>query len=185
MLRTIIIVLGTMVPHVLKLRVDTAVDLWRRTDASMVILSGHRKEPALSVAETESARMLRGMRKAYASAETRFPRERVLLEHRSNNTAQNAVCSLLKARSACILGPRTKVMVVTSAFHVRRAREIFRRVWPGNSVTFHAASDPADVEWRKRLEDDILYDAIAKDVSNAWLLRTRCEAETACSVVME
>ena len=167
----LIIVLGAMAPHLLNLRIDTAVGLWKESseEKTTIILSGHQKKPAATLEATESVRMLRGMRSRWAN----LPRENVLLEHRSNNTAQNAVCSLLRAQSACITF--TEVVVVTNAFHVRRAREIFKRVW-GDAfhLTFRAAPDPPDVKWRKRLEDDVLYAGIGADVAEAWKFQERC-----------
>jgi uncharacterized SAM-binding protein YcdF (DUF218 family) len=79
--------------------------------------------------------------------ELRVPRERILLEEQSRNTRENAVHSadLLKAR-----GFET-VLLVTSAFHMRRALAAFRAVGveaiPAPTDFRRSASKPGVLAW--------------------------------------
>lgn len=52
------------------------------------------------------------------------------------------------------LEPGTKVLIVTSDFHTRRALSIFRRELPGKTFSVAAAHDPAQfsAQWWKRRE---------------------------------
>ena len=112
-------------------RTTTAVDLWKRTYAPIIIFAGASEDPN-SVASGELMK-----RDAVASG---VPESAILVEPSSNTTQQNAhaVASLMKAR-----GLRTAILV-TSPYHQRRAAYLFGREFPPANLTFtnYPARDP-------------------------------------------
>jgi uncharacterized SAM-binding protein YcdF (DUF218 family) len=112
-------------------RTLTAVDLWKRKYAPIIIFAGASEDPN-SVASGELMK-----REAVAGG---VPESAILVEPSSNTTQENAreVASLMKAR-----GLRTAILV-TSPYHQRRAANLFGREFPPANLTFtnYPARDP-------------------------------------------
>ena len=98
-------------------RLLTTYRLLRDGDARLAIVSGAAMDPALE--DFGEARVL-----ARQLREWGIDGERVVVEARARNTRENAVYSaeIVRARGL------SRVLVVTSAFHVPRASECFRAV---------------------------------------------------------
>ena len=112
-------------------RTVTAVDLWTRKYAPIIIFAGASEDPN-SVASGELMK-----REAVAGG---VPESAILVEPSSNTTQENAhaVASLMKAR-----GLRTAILV-TSPYHQRRAAYLFGREFSPANLTFtnYPARDP-------------------------------------------
>ena len=98
--------------HELTLRVDAAAECWRRGMAERIIACGGRT-PDTPVSE---AQVMRGMLAARG-----VPESAVLLEDSSQLTVEN----FINARRLLNM-PRPRVLIVTSDYHMTRARMICR-----------------------------------------------------------
>jgi uncharacterized SAM-binding protein YcdF (DUF218 family) len=114
-------------------RTETAVDLWKRHYAPVIVFAGASEDPN-SVASGELMK-----RDAIADG---VPAAAILVEPSSNTTQENArlVAELMKAHGF------TSAILVTSPYHQRRAAYLFAREFPAAQLTFtnYPARDP---EW--------------------------------------
>jgi uncharacterized SAM-binding protein YcdF (DUF218 family) len=114
-------------------RTETAVDLWKRKYAPLILFAGAAEDPS-SVASGELMK-----REAVALG---VPNSAILVEPSSNTTEQNArlVADLMKAQ-----GLRSAILV-TSPYHQRRAANLFAQTFGPDALTFgnYPARDP---EW--------------------------------------
>ena len=114
-------------------RTATAVDLWKRGLAPVIVFAGSSEDPA----SLPSAEIMK--REAVRLG---VPVDRVLTEPSSATTKENAtrVSDILRGYQI------TRVILVTSPYHQRRASIVFERQLEGTSITFR--NYPArDDEW--------------------------------------
>ncbi len=114
-------------------RTATAVDLWKRGFAPVIVFAGSSEDPA----SLPSAEIMK--REAVRLG---VPVDRVLTEPSSATTKENAtrVSDILRGYQI------TRVILVTSPYHQRRASILFERQLEGTSITFR--NYPArDDEW--------------------------------------
>lgn len=112
-------------------RTATAVDLWKRQYAPVIIFAGASLDPD-SVSSGEIMK-----REAVALG---VPASAILVEPTSNTTQENAqrVALLMKSRGL------STAILVTSPYHQRRAADLFGREFPPAGLTFtnYPARDP-------------------------------------------
>jgi uncharacterized SAM-binding protein YcdF (DUF218 family) len=112
-------------------RTETAVDLWKRKYAPLILFAGAAEDPN-SVASGEIMK-----REAVSLG---VPDSAILVEPSSNTTEQNArlVADLMKAH-----GLRSAILV-TSPYHQRRAANLFAQTFGADALTFsnYPARDP-------------------------------------------
>ena len=112
-------------------RTATAVDLWKRQLAPLIIFAGSAVDPA----SVSSAEIMK--REAIALG---VPPAAILIEPESATTEENAarVAELMSAR-----GLRSAILV-TSPYHQRRAADLFGRAFKPAKLTFrnYPARDP-------------------------------------------
>jgi uncharacterized SAM-binding protein YcdF (DUF218 family) len=112
-------------------RTETAVDLWKRLYAPIIIFAGASEDPN-SVASGELMK-----RDAIAMG---VPDAAILVEPSSNTTQENAllVADLMKSRGL------TSAILVTSPYHQRRASNLFAKEFAPAKLTFtnYPARDP-------------------------------------------
>lgn len=97
----------------LEWRVRLAVELWRAGDAPMIVFTGGLGTYPPSEAEAS----------ATLAESLGVPREAMVLEDRSTSTAENASRAAERLRVE-------RIVVVTDAYHVFRARRVFDRYFP-------------------------------------------------------
>jgi len=104
-------------------RTATAVDLWKRGIAPVLVFAGSSEDPA----SVPSAEIMK--REAVRLG---VPADRVLTEPSSATTKENAtrVSDILRGYQI------TRVILVTSPYHQRRASILFERQLEGTSITF-------------------------------------------------
>ena len=99
-----------------------------------------------------------------------IPHERVIVEPRARNTHENALFSQEIARERGF----SRVLVVTSAFHMRRAAECFAAVGmkvDTMSVDYRASpSVPVD-EWLPRAKTLAVTTAMLREMAGRWIYR--------------
>jgi uncharacterized SAM-binding protein YcdF (DUF218 family) len=156
-------------------RATRGVQLFREGKAPVIVASGRRLRPSAGIAELiEHDLVERGV-----------PKDRIVrFTHDGDGTLEEAeaLARLVKERKW------RKVIVVTSNYHTRRTRYIYRRVFPqGLEVSVASARDgDFDPEhwWEKRKSIKELTREFAGMVVTLWELRGRGEtSETAQSVV--
>ena len=122
------------------LREAEAARLWQQGLAPVIVVSGG------SIAwQTVAARVM-----AHHLEALGVPPGAILVEERATSTAENAAFTLPLVRAL----EARRVVVVTSNYHVRRARLAFRRVYEpaGIELSVHGTPDPAfnpDRWWRE------------------------------------
>jgi uncharacterized SAM-binding protein YcdF (DUF218 family) len=156
-------------------RATRGVQLFREGKAPVIVASGRRLRPSAGIAELiEHDLVERGV-----------PKDKIVrFTHDADSTLEEAeaLAKLVKERKW------RRVIVVTSNYHTRRTRYIFRRVFPQGLVVSVASTRDGDFDpehwWEKRKSIKELTREFAGMVVTLWELRGRSEtSETAQSVV--
>jgi uncharacterized SAM-binding protein YcdF (DUF218 family) len=156
-------------------RATRAAELYRQGVATLVVASGRRLRPNAGISELiEHDLVERGV-----------PKEKIMpFTHDADNTKEEAEALAKLASSQRWKG----LVVVTSNYHTRRARYIFRKVFPaGIAVNMAAAPDgefTPDQWWEKRKSVKLFAHEVAGMVEAIWELRSSSgSAEPAGRVV--
>jgi uncharacterized SAM-binding protein YcdF (DUF218 family) len=156
-------------------RATRAAELLREGKAPLVVASGRRLRPNAGIAELMEHDLV----------ERGVPKDKIVrLAHDADSTREEAeaLARLAKERKW------RSVIVVTSNYHTRRARYIFRRVFPQDIEVRIASARDGDFDpehwWEKRKSMKELTREFAGMVVALWELRGRSETrETSQSVV--
>ncbi|HEY6269174.1 MAG TPA: YdcF family protein [Candidatus Acidoferrum sp.] len=156
-------------------RATRGVQLFREGKAPVIVASGRRLRPSAGIAELIERDLV----------ERGVPKDKIVrFTHDADSTLEEAeaLAKLVKGRKW------RKVIVVTSNYHTRRARYIFRRVFPQGLVVSVASTRDGDFDpehwWEKRKSIKELTREFAGMVVTLWELRGRSEtSETPQSVV--
>ncbi len=142
-------------------RATRAAELFREGKAPVVVASGRRLRPNAGITElTEHDLVERGV-----------PKEKILrFAHDADSTREEAeaLAKLAKTKKW------RRVIVVTSNYHTRRARYIFRRVFPQDIETRVASARDGDFDperwWEKRTSTKDLMREFAAMAVAVWEL---------------
>ena len=179
------LILGTPINLLQELRENGAIlALEKFDDKKMeeiyITFSGKNKEDYVKSEfpdKTESIKMLRGFEKKLKSNKIIKVNKRnikYMLEEKSNNTAQNIVCTnqLWKNNNMLI----SKVYIITNKFHTKRTKLIIDKLKNYKIIPWEyeiiSAEDPYNVQWREALENDILINNVESDIST--VLENNC-----------
>jgi uncharacterized SAM-binding protein YcdF (DUF218 family) len=153
-------------------RATRGAQLFREGKAAVIVASGRRLRPNAGIAELME----------HDLAERGVPRDKIV------RFAQDADSTLEEAQAVAQLAKERKwhsVIVVTSNFHTRRARYIFRRVFSQGIEVRVASARDGDFDpehwWEKRKSVKELTREFAGMVVAVWELRGK--SETTQSVV--
>src|SRR5437588_5232198 len=156
-------------------RATRGAELFREGKAPVIVASGRRLRPNAGIAELMEHDLV----------ERGVPKDKIVrLAHDADSTLEEAVALVRLAKER----KWHSVIVVTSNFHTRRARYVFRRVFlPGMEVRIASARD-GDFDpqgwWEKRKSIKELMREFAGMVVALWELSARSETgETTQSVV--
>jgi uncharacterized SAM-binding protein YcdF (DUF218 family) len=157
-------------------RATRGAQLFREGKAPMIVASGRRLRPNAGIAELMEHDLI----------ERGVPRDKIA------RFVQDADSTVEEAQALTRLAKEKKwhsVIVVTSNFHTRRARYIFRRVFPqGVEVRIASARDgDFDPEhwWEKRKSTKELTREFAGMVVTWWELRGKSETKEATQSVVD
>jgi len=156
-------------------RATRAVQLFREGKVQVIVASGRRLRPNAGVAELiEHDLVERGV-----------PKDRVLRFTYDGDSTLEEAEALVKLVTQ---KKWRRVIVVTSNYHTRRARYIFRRVFPQGMQVSVASARDGDFDpghwWEKRKSIKELTKEFAGMLVTLWELRGRSETgETAQSMV--
>lgn len=119
-----IIVLGSV--KAAKYRVPVAVDIYKAGRAGKLMLCGGklRDFPVGQCSEAEHMRQ--------SALELGVAAEDILLENSSQNTVENILYALIELQKAFSLNRVRKVILVTTAYHMRRSLAIARYLFPAH-----------------------------------------------------
>lgn len=157
-------------------RATRAAELFREGNAALVVASGKRLRPTAGSAElTEHDLVERGV-----------PKDKILrFPHDADSTVEEAeaLVKLVKTKKW------HKIIVVTSNYHTRRARYIFRRVFPQDIEIRVASARDGDFNpqswWEKRKSTKLFVREIVGLVVTIWELRHGPEAPTPTQGIVE
>ena len=117
-----IIVLGSI--KAVQYRVPMAVDVYNAGRASKVMLCGGKMRDFSSGKCTEAEHMYK------AVLELGVAEEDIILEKESQNTVENILFALVELQRTLWLNKVRKVLLVTTAYHMRRSLAIARYFFP-------------------------------------------------------
>ncbi len=156
-------------------RATRAAELYREEKARVVVASGRRLRPNAGISELMEHDLV----------ERGVPRDKILrFAHNTDNTREEA-----EALARLVVEKKWhSAIVVTSNYHTRRARYIFRRVFPQDVEVRIASAREGDFDpehwWEKRKSIKALTHEFAGMIVTMWELRGRSEPrETSQSVV--
>ena len=149
-------------------RATRAAELFREGKAPLVVASGRRLRPSAGIAELMEHDLV----------ERGVPRDRILrFAHDADGTREEAEALARFAKER----KWRSVIVVTSNYHTRRARYIFRRVFPQDIEVRVASARDGDFDpqrwWEKRKSVKELMREFAGMMVALWELRGSSEKE--------
>lgn len=157
-------------------RATRAAELFREGKASLVVASGRRLRPTAGVAELMEHDLI----------ERGVPKDKILrVPQDGDSTVEEAetLAKLAKAKKW------HSAIVVTSNYHTRRARYIFRRVFPQSLDVRVASARDADFDpgawWEKRKSTKLFVREILGMMMTIWELRRGTQTPSATQAVVE
>lgn len=117
-----IIVLGSM--KAANYRVPLAVDAYKAGRAGKIIVCGGKLRDFPDGKHSEAEHM------CHAALELGVSKEDIILENLSLNTVENILFALIELQRAFSLNKVRKVLLVTTAYHMRRSLAIARYLFP-------------------------------------------------------
>lgn len=156
-------------------RATRAADLYRHGMAPIVVASGRRLRPYAGIAELMEHDLV----------ERGVPKDKIVrVAHNAENTKEEAQ---VLAQQALALKWRS-VIVVTSNYHTRRARYIFLRVFPKQTVVSVTGAHDGDFDpehwWQARKSLKELTREVAGMVVAMWELRGQSRVRSATPAVV-
>lgn len=155
-------------------RATRAAELFREGKAPLILASGRRLRPSAGIAELM----------VHDLAERGVPKDKIL------PFAQDADGTREQAEALAKLAKTKKwhkAIVVTSNYQTRRARYIFRRVFPQDVEISVASARDGDFDpenwWEKRKSTEVFMHEITGMVVTIWELRSATESPTAQRIV--
>lgn len=119
-----ILVLGSI--KAAKYRVPVAVEAYRAGRARKILLCGGKLREFPDGKRTEAQEMYQ------AALALGVPREDLILENSSQNTVENVLFALIELQRTLWLNRVSRVLLVTTAYHMRRSMAIARYLFPAH-----------------------------------------------------
>lgn len=155
-------------------RATRAAELFREGKAPLVVASGRRLRPSAGIAELMEHDLL----------ERGVPKDKILRfaeDADSTREEAEALAKLARARKW------HKAILVTSNYHTRRARYIFRRVFPQDIEIRVAGARDGDFDpenwWEKRKSTKVFMREIVGMMITIWELRSPTESPNTQGIV--
>lgn len=117
-----IIVLGSI--KATKYRVPMAVNAYHAGRAKKIMLCGGALRDFQEGKSSEAEHMYK------RALELGIPEEDIILENTSQNTVENMLCALLELQRTFWLNRVSKVLLVTTTYHMRRSLALARYLFP-------------------------------------------------------
>lgn len=117
-----IIVLGSL--KATKYRIPVAINAYNAGRANKIMLCGGK------VREFSDGECMEAEHMYKRVMELGIPKENIILEKKSQNTVENILCAMVELQHAFWLNNVKKVLLVTTAYHMRRSLAIARYLFP-------------------------------------------------------
>lgn len=155
-------------------RATRAAELFREGKAPLVVASGRKLRPSAGVAELMEHDLV----------ERGVPRDKILRFAQDGDSMREGAEALAKLAKT---KKWRKAIVVTSNYDTRRARYIFRHVFPQDIEISVASARDGDFDpenwWEKRKSTKLFIREIAGMMVTIWELRSTTESPTAQGMV--
>src|SRR5215467_3350166 len=155
-------------------RATRAAELFREGKAPLVVASGRRLRPSAGVAELMEHDLV----------ERGVPKDKILRFAQEGDSTYDAAAALAKLAKT---KKWRKAIVVTSNYDTRRARYIFRHVFPQGIEILMASARDGDFDpenwWEKPKSTDLFIHEIAGMMVTIWELRSVAESPTTQRIV--
>jgi uncharacterized SAM-binding protein YcdF (DUF218 family) len=157
-------------------RATRAAELFREGKAPLIVASGRRLRPNAGIAELMEHDLI----------ERGVPKDKILRVVQDSDGAKEEAEALVKLAKT---KKWHKAIVVTSNYHTRRARYIFRRVFPQDVETRVASARDGDFDperwWEKRKSTKLFIREVAAMAVAVWELRHGHEKQEATQGLVE
>jgi uncharacterized SAM-binding protein YcdF (DUF218 family) len=155
-------------------RATRAAELFREGKAPLVVASGRRLRPGAGIAELMEHDLV----------ERGVPKDKILRFAQDGDSTREEAEALAKLAKT---KKWHKAIIVTSNYHTRRARYIFRRVFPQDLEIRVAGARDGDFDpenwWEKRKSTKLFMREIAGMLVTIWELRSETESPTTQGIV--
>ena len=142
-----IIVLGSV--KAAKYRVPVAVQAYKSGRASKLLLCGGKLRDFPDGHYSEAEHMLR------AALAMGVCEEDIIMENRSLNTIENLLCGLVELQRALGLHNIHQVLLVTTAYHMRRSLAIARYLFPAHIEVIPCPADDTNTRRENWMQSDM------------------------------
>jgi len=150
-------------------RATRAAELFREGKAPLVVASGRRLRPSAGIAELMEHDLV----------ERGVPKDKILRFAQDGDSTREEAEALVKLAKT---KKWHKAIIVTSNYHTRRARYVFRRVFPQNIEIRVAGARDGNFDpgnwWEKRKSTKLFIREIAGMLVTIWELRSATELPT-------
>ena len=157
-------------------RATRAAELFRDGFAPLVVASGRRLRPNAGIAELMEHDLI----------ERGVPKDRIIRVQQDTDSSKEEAESLGRFVADHRWG---SVIIVTSNYHTRRARYIFRRVFPQHIVVLVASARDADFDpqqwWLKRKSIKKLTNEFLGMIAALWEVRSHAASPTESQSVVD
>lgn len=155
-------------------RATRAAELFREGKASLVVASGRRLRPSAGIAELMEHDLV----------ERGVPKDKILRFAQDGDSTREEAQALAKLAKT---KKWRKAIVITSNYHTRRARYIFRRVFPQDIEIRVAGARDGDFDaenwWEKSKSTKLFIREITGMMVTIWELRSLTESTTTQGIV--
>jgi len=155
-------------------RATRAAELFREGKAPLVVASGRRMRPSAGIAELMEHDLV----------ERGVPKEKILRFAQDGDSTRDEAAALAKLAKT---KKWHKAIVVTSNYDTRRARYIFRHIFPQDIEILVASARDGDFDpqnwWEKRKSTKLFIREIAGMMITIWELGFRTESPTKQGIV--
>ena len=150
-------------------RATRAAELFREGKAPLVVASGRRMRPSAGIAELMEHDLV----------ERGVPKEKILRFAQDGDSTRDEAAALAKLAKT---KKWHKAIVVTSNYDTRRARYIFRHIFPQDIEILVASARDGDFDpqnwWEKRKSTKLFLREITGMLVTIWELRSSTESST-------
>ena len=141
------IVLGSI--KAAKYRVPVAAQAYKAGRAGKIMLCGGKLRDFPEGKYSEAEHMRR------AALELGADEEDIILENHSMNTIENLLCALVELQSAFGLHTIRKVLLVTTAYHMRRSLAIARYLFPAHIEVIPCPANDTNTRRENWMKSDV------------------------------
>ena len=142
-----IIVLGSI--KAAKYRVPVAVEAYKSGRAGKILLCGGKLRDFPDGHYSEAEHMRR------AALELGVCEEDIIMENHSLNTIENLLCGLVELQRALGLHNIHKVLLVTTAYHMRRSLAIARHLFPAHIAVIPCPANDTNTRQDNWIQSDV------------------------------